>query len=253
VERKKKSKLSLIAIAVALFFVFLIFRSATIESVYPMARFNKVFQRHVISRITGFFKTSAVYQENKRLKQEVSSLAILVDEVSRLEAENNRLRSLVGYKEKQKSRFIACTVLCKAGGVVERSNVLIVDKGAKAGIRKNAIAIVPEGLVGKVIAVTSNTAEILLITDPKLQVSCSIQYNGGEVLGVLSGGSFDCLSIKRLMGNLNMITPGAIVKTTGLGGVFPAGFAVGDYLGDGCVRPRVDFSSLEDIFVRYEE
>ena len=136
---------------------------------------------------------------------------------------------------------------------MERSNVLVVDKGSKSGIKKNAVAVVPEGLVGKVVAVTDNTAEILLITDPKLQVSCSISYNGGEVLGVLSGGSLDGLSIRRLMGNTNMISPGAAVKTSGLGGVFPAGYSVGDYLGDGYVRPRVDFSSLEDIFVRYEE
>ena len=252
-ERNKSTRFSVMAAAVAVVVVFLFSPSATLEAVFPVQKAVRFLNRRILSPIAGAFRAVKVQSENISLRRDVAGLAVLVDELARLEEENNRLRQVVGYKARLKGNFVAATVITRVGGIVENSNIIRVDKGSGSGVKENSVVIVPEGLVGKVIRVTENTSEILLITDPRLKVSCSIEYNAGEVLGVLSGGINDLLSIRHLMGNVNMLSSGARVKTSGLGGVFPEGFSVGTYLGEGYVRPFVDFSSLEDVFIRYEK
>ena len=123
----------------------------------------------------------------------------------------------------------------------------------------------PEGLVGKVVSVSLNTCEILLITDSSLKVSCFIQ---GEkrIAGILSGGNDDFLTMRFIKPGA-VIPPRAKVFTSGLGGVFPAGIEVGTFCTDegsgsgvdtgkgdcvsgAVIQPAVDFTTLEDVFIR---
>ena len=123
----------------------------------------------------------------------------------------------------------------------------------------------PEGLVGQVVAVTPHTSEVLLVTDPSLQVACTVE--GSErIRGILSGGTGDVLLMRHLKAGAE-IAPESRVLTSGLGGVFPAGIPVGTFISEGNgrdaagrhaggleregkVRPAVDFTLLEDVFIR---
>ena len=48
------------------------------------------------------------------------------------------------------------------------------------------------------------------------------------------------------------VPPRSRVMTSGLGGVFPRGLEVGTYVSEGEVLPSVDFTTLEDVFIRRE-
>ena len=248
-KRNGKSRLPVFAVAVALAAAYFAFRSATAESVYPIEKAVRFFRRGVVARVAGAFRGAEARAENARLKRQVMALAVLVDDVERLEKEHVRLRKLPDCRARLPGRWIAAGVLSRGGGAVDTGGMLRIDKGSLSGVRKDAVVVVPEGLVGKVSSVTAHTAEVILVIDPRLNVSCVFEKPGAKAYGILSGGTEDRIAVKYMTPGAETAGAGSRVLTSGLGGVFPPGFVVGDYTGDGAVASRVDFSSLEDVLV----
>ena len=263
-KAKITGTLAIIAVAVVGVLVFVFCRSAAVEAVYPFQRAKVSWTRKVVARLSGMWNGAAAKAENVRLKSSLAALAVEGSEYSRVTAENERLRAALEYERRSPGRWVVAEVLSFGGGAADMSRTIRAGKGSFHGIREGAIVEAPEGLVGKVVSVSPNTCEILLITDPSLKVSCFIQ---GEkrIAGVLSGGSGDFLSMRFVRPGA-VIPPRAKVFTSGLGGVFPAGIEVGTFCTDGggpesdsgkgnatggaVVLPAVDFTALEDVFIR---
>lgn len=258
--------LAIIAIAVVgvLFFVFS--RSAAVEAVYPFQKAKVSFTRKIASRLSGMWNGAAAKAENVRLKNSLSALAIEGNEYSRVMQENERLRAALDYLQKEPARWVAAEVLSFGGGSADVSRTIRAGKGSRSGVKEGAIVETAEGLVGKVVSVSPNTCEVLLITDPSLKVACTIQADK-PVAAILSGGDDDFLSLRFIKPGA-VIPPRAKVFTSGLGGVFPAGIEVGTFSTEGndarsgknsgndalawsaVVQPAVDFTTLEDVFIR---
>ena len=255
---------SYIAIALAAVFaaVLVCWRSAAVEAVYPLERAKRSFADRVCTRIAGLFRGAEARAENVRLRREVASLALLRGDVERLEAENARLRGALGYIAKEHGRWLAAGVLSVRGGSAGVGDRIRVDKGSLAGVAEGAVVVVPEGLGGRVTSVTPHTAEVTLVTDGSVKVACEVESGGESLRGILYGGGEDLLLLRHLSGN-DKVPPRARVLTSGRGGVFPCGIEVGTLLGvrrgeDGLsmeadVLPSVDYSALEDVFIRYEK
>ena len=172
--------------------------------------------------------------ENVRLRREVASLAILRGEVERLEDENARLRDALGYATRAPGRWLAAGVLSSGGGAAGIGNRIRVDKGSMAGVVKGAVVV-------------------------SVKAACEIETESGGLRGILSGGDDDVLVLKHLMGDAD-VPPRSRVLTSGRGGVFPRGIEVGTLIRVRCdsdglalegeVLPSVDYSTLEDVFIR---
>lgn len=237
-------------------------RVVAAEAIYPVEHASKCFSQNVWSRITGFFHASAANAENVKLRREVASLEMLRGDVERLETENARLRRALDYTAKAPEVWIAAGVLTRDGGSVSVRKAIRVDKGSLAGVKEGAIVMVPEGLVGRVVEVTPHTSEVLLVTDPSLKVACEVSTARGRMSGVLAGGDDDVLRLRYLTG-VGEAPARSMVLTSGRGGVFPRGIEIGTLLGiregseglsrEGEVRPRVEYSALEDVFIRREK
>ena len=237
-------------------------RPLAVEAVYPVEHARMVATARIWPRITGLFRASAVNRENVRLKREIASLKLLRGDLERLEVENARLRRALDYASRKPEIWLSAGVLSRGGGAAGVRDSIRVDKGTLAGVRKGAIVVVPEGLVGQVSSVSPHTAEIVLVTDPSLKVACTVEMadTGACASGILSGGSEDMLLLRYLR-NADKVLPRSRVLTSGRGGVFPAGIEVGTLLGvtnrvrsvEGEVRPRVDYSTLEDVFIRRDK
>lgn len=209
--------------------------------------------------MVGLFRGSSAMAENVRLRREVASLAILRGEVERLEDENARLRDALGYATRAPGRWLAAGVLSSGGGAAGIGNRIRVDKGSMAGVVKGAVVVSPDGLVGRVSDVTPHTAEIALVTEGTVKAACEIETESGGLRGILSGGDDDVLVLKHLMGDAD-VPPRSRVLTSGRGGVFPRGIEVGTLIRVRCdsdglalegeVLPSVDYSTLEDVFIR---
>lgn len=233
-------------------------RAVAVEAAYPVERAGKAVSVSVWSRLSGLFHASAAAAENVKLRREVAALAVLKGDVERLEKENARLRRALGYSAHEPEAWVAAEVLSSGGGAAGVRDVVRVNRGSLAGVRTGAVVVVPEGLVGRVTAVTPHTAEVLLVTDPSLKVACEVETGSSVRLrGILSGGSPDLLVLRHLR-NAAAAPSGSRVLTSGLGGVFPRGLEVGTLLCvtngvrsvEGGVAPRVEFSTLEDVFIR---
>ena len=214
-----------------------------------------------VERAVRFLRGVSADAENARLRREIAGLSLLRGDLERLQAENARLRKALGYRAGRFEDWISAEVLSSAGGASVTHRSIRVDRGSLDGVKNGAVVAVPEGLVGRVLCVSPHTAEVALLTDPSVKVSCEVVGSGAKgAYGILSGGGADGL-LNRYLDSANGVRPQARVLTSGLGGVFPRGLEVGTLLMvtngvhgvEGEVLPRVDCSMLEGVFIRRDQ
>ncbi len=192
------------------------------------------------------------------MRREVEALSMVRGECARLKEENAALRDSLGFRARSAGKWEVAEVLSSGGGAAAVRETVRVGQGSLSGIREGAVVAVPRGLVGRVRSVSPHTAEVMLLTDPSVRVSCRVgTRTGGSVHGILTGGGADRMVLGHL-GDAQALRPPSKVVTSGLGGVFPKGLAIGTLLlvtngvrgAEGEVLPCVDFTTLEDVFIR---
>ena len=109
-------------------------------------------------------------------------------------------------------------------------NTMTIDKGKKAGIKKNMAVITKDGLIGKISKVSNYSSEIKLITsnDTNFKVSVSIKTNDEDNYAILNGydkktGLIKLSGIDKTT-NINIDDS---VLTGGLGEMLPSVIYVG--------------------------
>lgn len=263
-RQKKPVKYVVLAASAAIALLFTFCRSAAPEAAYPIERGWRGLVRAAGSRIAGAFRGAAASAENAELRRQIAALSLLQGECERLERENARLRSALEYRSRLGDEWLAASVISRGGGAASVRDVYRIDRGSSDGIVSGALAVTPAGLVGVVGAVTAHTAELRPLTDPELRVACEIRIgSGATVRGILSGGEPGRLFLRHVISADGVSIPErSSVYTSGLGGVFPAGIAVGSFtevLSEegaparaAAIEPAVDFDNLEDVFIRRE-
>ena len=251
-----------VALAAALALALVFGRGTAADAVYPVEKAKASFVRQVGALLKGMVRGAAAGAENVRLRREAAALAMAAADSERLFQENVRLRRLLGYAEFPAEGWIPAEVLSTGGGATGARQICRVGKGSLAGVKEGAMVAVPDGLVGRVASVSLKTAEVLLVTDPSFKVACEIEGSGG-VRGISAGGSDDRIFLRHLTSAAE-VPPRARVLTSGRGGLFPRGLAIGTLLTIhdaaegrpspvGEAVPAVDFSTLEDVFIRCEK
>jgi rod shape-determining protein MreC len=184
--------------------------------------------------ITGFFgdirRLNVLYQENEALKHSLSQYAKDSARLNGLEAENERLRGILDFKNSKANQ-----IQLKVAKVVSRNpdrwnNVITIDLGSKHGVKKNMAVITPQGLIGKVQTVSHLFSNVQLITDIEQgsRVSALIQNKQSSSFGIIEGYDTKTgyLTMKRIKLD-DLASKGDYVVTSGLGGVFPSGLIIG--------------------------
>jgi len=92
------------------------------------------------------------------------------------------------------------------------SQTITIDAGTNAGIRKNMTALSEYGLTGVVKEVYSNSALVLLATDPTFKIG--IRIAGTQQIGILSGQGTRSASL-QLIDNLTNVKVGDILLSRG--------------------------------------
>jgi len=202
----------------------------------------------------GYVNLRHVQQENRTLKEEVTRLR--KEEMFLLETqrENERLHQILQLREDISLPTIAARVIGKDPSNWFRS--ILIDKGFREGIKKNAAVLSPKGLVGRVIEVMEGTSRVQLITDPNCAVGALVQ--AGRVGGLVVGEVGPFCRLKFLPQGAE-IQVGDSVLTSGLSGLSPKGIPIGTVSAvhkkenalfqEAEVLPRVDLSSIEEVLV----
>jgi len=174
------------------------------------------------------------------------------------EAEVERLRRLLDYKQVQDPQYVL-----EAARVIARSpnnwyKTLTIDKGAASGITINMPVINPNGLVGKVVSVSSNSSQIGLITDREMAVGAILEETRetkGIVEGLGNNGKLRMINIPYY----SPVRDGERVVSSGLSEIYPPGIQIGlirdiqkeasGLVLSATVEPSVDFDQLEEVLV----
>ena len=106
---------------------------------------------------------------------------------------------------------------------------LLINKGGNDGVHLNQPVIDASGILGQVARVGPWSAEIILITDPEHALPVQIERNGLRTIAVGSGNASQ-LVLPYLAVNSD-VKRGDLLQSSGLGGVFPAGYPVGRVIG----------------------
>jgi len=186
-------------------------------------------------------------KENLILKNELL-------EYKEMQLENSRLKSLLDFKVSLPYKSVAARVIGRWQDNWTAS--VVIDKGAKQGIRGGCVVVNHIGLVGRVIDVQPLTSVVMLLNDPRMGVSAVVQRSRQE--GLVSGTLAELLVLRYLPLDAD-VQVGDTVVTSGLSDGFPKGVLVGSVVEVGnelsglgrfaSIKPAVRPSNLEEVLV----
>lgn len=232
--------------------------SATRDLLAPIQRLVTMAGREVSGFISFPVKLINVGKRNQVLEAKVSELEGKLSQYQEIQQENVRLKQLLNFKNSAAPNMstIAATVIARDSGNWFGS--IIVDAGSKDGVKKDMSVITPAGLVGRVIRVSSSTAEVLLVTDPRSGVGCMVQETRapGVVEGVAgTHGELQMVHIPADMGPKK----GDSIITSGYGSIYPKGIPIGTVEKSekeksglfkmASIKPFVDLNRLEEVLI----
>jgi rod shape-determining protein MreC len=214
----------------------------------------------------GFFQKSVsriprmitVYQDNKRLLDQLSRFSFREDQYNEMILENRRFRKLLGFKERNLFQFIPAEIVGRGTGSMPGSVYLNI--GSEDGCRKNMVLVNDRGLVGKIVSVGQLTSIGQLISDPNFRVSAKTQRS--RVLGIVKWHHGNICLLEGVSQRTD-VQIGDLVVTSGYSQIYPAGIAIGrifQILPDKeglflriLLKTEVDLDKIEEVFVLKNE
>ncbi len=190
----------------------------------------------------GAERWRAAYQSTEREQLRQDTLALAAARVPTLEGENERLRKLLGLGSSMKWGFIPADALSGRGRAEDFTVTL--SAGSKAGVRERSLVVAPEGIVGLVQTVDPTMSLAILFAHPDFRVSA--MSADGSAFGIVqphvtsSSTTQEQAFMRSERYLLEMrgvpfraaLKPGAVVYSSGLGGIYPKGIPVGVVLGE---------------------
>lgn len=158
------------------------------------------------------------------------SVSLRAMTVASLENENDRLRKLIGLGSRLRWGFAPAEAIHGRG--VRDVTTMTLTAGSNAGIRRLAPVISPEGVVGMVATVDPTMSEAMIWTHPDFRVSAMSEDGNafGIVQAHLPSATTGYLMELRGIPFRSELKPGALVVSSGLGGVWPRGIPIGSVL-----------------------
>lgn len=196
-------------------------------------------------------------QENDELRREVSALRLQTQEIDRLLGENRRFRELLDFEQTSALKVIPARVIGRDASTWW--NTVVIDRGFRHQVAVDSPVVTDVGLVGKTAFVNQDESTVILLTDERCRVAARIQGTSYEGILMGSRGATRVSPDLRLRFLPKEADPpvGSAVFSSNVGGLFPSNillgeikqFTVRDVAGEALVRPAVDFSELEYVFV----
>lgn len=225
-----------------------------VEATAPVARAFTWAVNGVKNFWLKYFYLVDVRQENKELKRRVQELMLENSRYRELLSTYGRLQALLKIKQGFTEPVVAARVIGRDPSGWFRS--IVVDKGEKDGICLDMPVVNAEGVVGRIVSVSTHYSKVLLIIDQNSSVDCLIQRSRDR--GMVKGFSAELCTIEYLVKSGDVVE-GDQVVTSGFGGVFPKGLPLGqvtevvdrpgELFKEVRMKPAVNFSKLEEVLI----
>lgn len=199
-----------------------------------------------------------VKADNERLAYENARLGDRVRRLEREEAENRRLRRLLGLREQIAGDMVSAQVVAKDINTFFRVATVTVDRGGR-DIRPKMPVIAQDGVVGQVLRVAGERVDVQLAVDAGSGIDVVDEVTGarGFVEGVGDQTRYACRV--DYVQRTDEVNVGDLLVTSGVGRAFPKGVPVArvtrvDKRDFGMFQaveatPTVDFTRLEEVLI----
>ncbi|MFQ5543346.1 MAG: rod shape-determining protein MreC [Nitrospiria bacterium] len=171
----------------------------------------------------GYLYLVDARKENKRLKQMIS----------KLKGDNNRfieetklakrLQVILDFKKRSRLDLITAEVIAR--NPAQWFDTIMINKGKRDGVQPDMGVLVPDGVIGKVVNIGPDYAQIQLISDRNSAIGAIVQETRDA--GIAQGMNAGTLRLKYLQHDSKVET-GDRVVTSGMEGSFPKGLYIGE-------------------------
>lgn len=238
-QRHKTALIAVVLVAMSLLFMFLSGR------VVPGHRGGVVADS--INKIVGFVQSGVselldgvgnglgkytglltVEKDNRKLKAQLQEIKPFLANYRRLQRENARLRSLVGYTKRHPAmKTMVAHVVARSLNPYFRVIRLRVAAPSPKTIPQRAAVLSPKGVVGRIMHNFGSYADCLLLSDKRSRVPAYAPQK--EVQGVVIGKGADTRhrAVFRVLASSRVLSDGIDVVTSGRDGTFPEGMEIG--------------------------
>lgn len=210
-----------------------------------------VFSSRIFNNYLNLVSTK---KENATLKKRLAVISTEVMASRDIKNENDRLRRLLDLKLAwPEVELMGADIIAQDISLMYKT--VILDKGSKNGFHVDMPVIVPQGLVGRVISVSADTSQVLLITDVNSAVPAVVESS--RIKGIIKGLGNGKLSFDYVRSD-EEIKLGDRIITSGLLEFFPKGLLIGTVrsikrlehkmFAEIIVEPYARFDTTEEVF-----
>ncbi len=166
---------------------------------------------------------SQLRQENQRLSDESNILKAQLQKYIALQAENARLRNLLGTENETLERRLLAEIIQIDNDPF--SLEFIINKGSLNDVYIGQTVIDANGVVGQVVSINLTTARVLMLSDASHAIPVRVARNN---IRAIAGGSgqINLLFLKNVTDTTDIRVGDALISS-GLGQKFPIGYPVG--------------------------
>ena len=185
--------------------------------------------------------------ENKKLKSRLTLM-------NELQAENERLKSILSFKKENPLQLITSKVIGR--DPISKYQLITINQGYFHKIKKNMVVINEKGVIGYIFRALAHFSQVILITDPHSAIPALIQRS--RVHGIIEGADRNTCKLKYLKRE-DDVKEGDIVVTSGLSLLFPGGIPIGTVTSvkkqeygltqEVVVKPFINAAQLEEVFI----
>ncbi|AJE48411.1 rod shape-determining protein MreC [Celeribacter indicus] len=197
-------------------------RAQLVDRVVPSFEWALVPVTKTIGMLENFQSYQRLYEQNQELRNELRQMQAWKEAALQLEQKNAKLLDLNNVRLDPKYTYVTGVVTADSGSPFRQS--VLMNVGARDGIRDGWATMDGIGLVGRISGVGETSSRVILLTDSNSRLPVTIQPSGQRA--ILSGDNTARPPLEFIE-SPELVRPGDRVVSSGDGGVFPADILIG--------------------------
>lgn len=169
--------------------------------------------------LSGFWKAGS---QNAKLREEVEVARIRLAEAQAIEAENDRLKALLGLANEQNVPIATTRLVASSASSVRR--FAYVGVGNTDGVEIGMPVHSERGVIGRVLETSLASSRVLLLTDTESVLP--VRRASDQTVAFAEGRGDGLLRIRLINLGINPLEVGDVFVTSGAGGYYRPGVAV---------------------------
>lgn len=170
-----------------------------------------------------FVSRRELREANELLRAENLDLRFRMQRYQTLQRENDRLRALLDTSVMVGQKVLAGELL--AVETTPSAHEIVINQGTRSGVFPGQPILDAEGIMGQIIHVNPFSSTAMLITDARHALSVSVNRSGVRAIAAGTGAMMQ-IDLNFVPNNAD-VAEGDLVVSSGMDGIFPAGYPVG--------------------------